>query len=154
MTKRRELGVTVLAVVVIGAVLWLAGRGMATHRIGVGGRQRDASPVEALGVAVLLSGIALVAVRGRARWLIGAAIVLLGAGAELVAGSSQVGGAGRMVALSVAPFAVAAGLWVAVRGTEWPAMGARYEPPAKAQTAADEASMWEALDRGEDPTAV
>jgi uncharacterized membrane protein (TIGR02234 family) len=47
------------------------------------------------------------------------------------------------------------GLLVAVRGQHWAALSARYEPPAaRAQRPArPEVEAWEALDRGEDPTA-
>jgi uncharacterized membrane protein (TIGR02234 family) len=56
---------------------------------------------------------------------------------------------------------VAAGLLVAVRGGRWAGMSTRYEAPstrastpgdADAERARADASMWSALDRGDDPT--
>jgi uncharacterized membrane protein (TIGR02234 family) len=56
---------------------------------------------------------------------------------------------------------VAAGLLVVVRGGGWAGMSARYEAPssrpptaqdAEAERARADASMWTALDRGDDPT--
>jgi uncharacterized membrane protein (TIGR02234 family) len=44
----------------------------------------------------------------------------------------------------------AAGLAVAVRGRRWAALSARYDAPSA--PAVGERSLWEALDRGEDPT--
>jgi hypothetical protein len=45
----------------------------------------------------------------------------------------------------------AAGLLVVVRGRSWAAMSTRYDAPAE-RSRHGEASLWEALDRGEDPT--
>ena len=42
---------------------------------------------------------------------------------------------------------LATGAYGGVRGPSWPALGARYDAPAKREDA------WAALDRGEDPTA-
>ncbi len=56
---------------------------------------------------------------------------------------------------------VAAGLLVVVRGGGWAAMSARYDAPAASRPAIEDAeteraradaSMWTALDRGDDPT--
>lgn len=53
-----------------------------------------------------------------------------------------------------------AGLLVMVRGGQWAALGRRYEAPAaREEVAAPDApvaerELWEALDRGEDPTAA
>jgi uncharacterized membrane protein (TIGR02234 family) len=55
---------------------------------------------------------------------------------------------------------LAAGLLVVVRGSRWAGMSARYEAPstrahtpdAEAERSRADASMWTALDRGDDPT--
>lgn len=53
------------------------------------------------------------------------------------------------VALLVAGLLIwGAGVLVAVRGSSWPAMGVRYERPA-----ARPRDAWDALDRGDDPSA-
>ena len=51
------------------------------------------------------------------------------------------------VALAAGVLLVATGVWTAVRGPSWPALGARYDAPQRRDDA------WAALDRGEDPTA-
>lgn len=74
-------------------------------------------------------------------------------------------GAAPYACLAGGVLLLAAGVLVAVRGGRWPALGARYEPPvdpagapapASAPTAdarpVTEKAVWDALDRGEDPT--
>ena len=47
----------------------------------------------------------------------------------------------------------AAGLLTVVRGRRWPGMSARYDRPGAVRPAGDDpASLWKALDRGDDPT--
>jgi uncharacterized membrane protein (TIGR02234 family) len=60
----------------------------------------------------------------------------------------------RPAALAGALVIVAAGLLVAWRGSRWPVMSSRYEPPEQAgrQQPADSAALWDALSRGADPT--
>ncbi len=76
-------------------------------------------------------------------------------------GALAVGGA---LAVAAGVLGVAAGLVVVRRGWRWPAMGRRYERPggaaepgprlAAAPTTDEErAAAWQALDRGQDPTA-
>ncbi|HZB34384.1 MAG TPA: Trp biosynthesis-associated membrane protein [Streptosporangiaceae bacterium] len=164
-----------------------------------------AAPATALGWAGLGGLAALLAVRGRARTAVGAALVAFGAGA----GYSSAAGVGRAHVLSVAAdksnlsaflstdvhtggwwwgvsvaggaLLVASGLLTIVRGRRWPGMSARYDaargggpatadhrepddpgghaaasapPAAKPPPAAtDPARLWQAIDRGEDPTA-
>ena len=69
--------------------------------------------------------------------------------------SFDVTGWSRVAALGGVLVALA-GLLVAVRGRRWAALGRRYEPPAAPEPPregpAAERDLWEALDRGEDPT--
>ncbi|MBK5308012.1 MAG: Trp biosynthesis-associated membrane protein [Frankiaceae bacterium] len=46
---------------------------------------------------------------------------------------------------------LAAGMLVVVRGRSWVAMSARYDAPTR-QPSSREPSLWDSLDRGEDPT--
>jgi uncharacterized membrane protein (TIGR02234 family) len=59
------------------------------------------------------------------------------------------------VALTGGVLLVAAGLLTMWRGSRWPGMSSRYERPggAPAVDSRDPATVWEALDRGTDPTA-
>lgn len=74
---------------------------------------------------------------------------------------------GPALAVVAGVLAILAGALAAVRGRRWPGLGARYDAPSQqagsepvqpaGATAADEVApadrmLWEALDRGEDPT--
>ncbi|SIN09172.1 Trp biosynthesis-associated membrane protein [Micromonospora cremea] len=131
----------------------------------------------ALALVTLAGGGAVLATRGLLRRVLG---VLLGVfGLAVAAG----GGYGLVTDLDGVVsrqwpalcllgglLAAAGGGWTALRGGGWPAMGARYERPARTspQSAPPEAGpagpagpmagrrtteAWDALDRGEDPTA-
>lgn len=59
-----------------------------------------------------------------------------------------------VVAVAGGLLLVLAGLLVVVRGRRWASMSSRYDAPSgsPARPASQEAALWEALDRGEDPT--
>jgi hypothetical protein len=114
----------------------------------------------ALGWVALAGAGALLATGGYARRAVGGLLVLAGAG--IVAGSLTTGLGGWPVLAAVGGAAVAvAGALAIGYGRRWPAMGARYEraePWSGSRTTADPSrrspeQLWEALDRGEDPTA-
>ena len=145
--------------------------------------------VPATGLVLLAAALALVAVRGGARRVVGLLMAVAGgvlgwSGVRGLTGGlvpdvddldSLVGlGAARLdvavhpawpvLALVAAVLAVAAGLFVVVRGNAWPGMGRGYERTPAAPGAAPRAqrpltdedrhqAAWKALDRGEDPTA-
>ncbi|RKN51306.1 Trp biosynthesis-associated membrane protein [Micromonospora endolithica] len=129
----------------------------------------------ALALVALAGGGAVLATRGRLRRALGVLITLLGltvaggGGYGLVAGfDGEVSRQWPALCLVGGVLAVAGGLLTARRGHRWPAMGARYERPARrtagaAQRPGDGAAAgpvvgrgttqaWDALDRGEDPT--
>jgi hypothetical protein len=62
------------------------------------------------------------------------------------------GSAWPWVAAVGAALVVAAGAVTVLFGPSWPGLGRRYDAPTSAPVD-DDASMWSALDRGEDPTA-
>ncbi|ROO61211.1 putative membrane protein (TIGR02234 family) [Micromonospora sp. Llam0] len=129
--------------------------------------------------AVALVGLAgtgaVLATRGLARRLVGALLAALGVALAaggltvLLAGAGPAGpttdstvSAPQWPALTVigAVLLVAGGLVTALRSRHWPAMGARYERsrPGGDGSGGDRSSRstldaWNALDRGEDPTA-
>lgn len=140
----------------------------------------DVAPlVPATGLVLLAAAVALFAVRGAGRVVVGlltglAGGVLGGAGIRALTGGldaaavDEAGGpAGDSVvdlsagwpilAVAAGVVGLAAGALVVLRGRRWPGMGRRYERPdsAAARPRTDEEraqAAWQALDRGEDPT--
>lgn len=138
--------------------------------------------VTALGLTALAGALALVATRRTARRLVGVLLVAAGAGAAVYAfGERGASHAGRVLADKAGAKGIAsgtvdphlapwwalaafggvlvalAGLVAVVRGAAWPGMSSRYENAAAkgAARGADTGSakdLWDALDRGEDPT--
>jgi hypothetical protein len=108
----------------------------------------------ALGLAALAGAGALLATHGVARLLVGGLLALCGLG---LAGGGATGVVADATSAWWPALAAVGGLLVLDAGVltlrggrSWPALGARYQrDPAGAGT---EASMWDALDRGEDPT--
>ncbi|RBY95662.1 TIGR02234 family membrane protein [Blastococcus sp. TF02-8] len=142
----------------------------------------DAAPlVTAAGLVLLAAAVALLAVRGVGRVVIGLLTALAGgallwSGVRVLAGGVSEAAAGLpgaggssvtsvvvdlspawpVVAVVAGVLGVAVGLLAALRGRGWPGMGRRYErTPAVAPARTDEdraQEAWKALDRGEDPT--
>ncbi|SCL18640.1 Tryptophan-associated transmembrane protein (Trp_oprn_chp) [Micromonospora pallida] len=128
----------------------------------------------ALAVVALAGAGAVLATRGALRRLVGMLILLLGvavaAGGGYALGAGFEGEVSRQwpaLCLLGGVLATAGGAWTVLRGAAWPAMGARYERPARgaagtpdeagsagaaARTQGRTADAWDALDRGEDPT--
>ncbi|MDH6144606.1 putative membrane protein (TIGR02234 family) [Kitasatospora sp. GP30] len=185
---RRSLGVMLL-LIVVGAtlVLWAVGRSWASGKVAgldVTASGSDISGLpSALALVSLASGVAVFAVRGAARAVVGGLVVLAGLGTAAAAGlgagdtaaldsdaarklgltgvtAEHVGHtAWPWVALLGGLLLAVAGLLTIRQGKAWPSMGARYDAPTarRAATAAKStgtpADLWKALDRGEDPTA-
>ena len=109
----------------------------------------------ALAWVALAGAGALVATRGRARRAVGALLVLVGAvmaaGAGWGAAQPAAALAWPVLGVAGAVAVAAAGTLAVARGRRWPVLGARYERPAHRPPVADR--LWDALDRGEDPTA-
>jgi len=173
MSARRELAVTV-AECAIGALLAL----LATSRTwrvvaGAGAVPLPSQKVTGAGVlpwapAVALVGLAgagaLLAVRYKARALLG--LLLMVAGLPLAIGGISVAAAGRAHVLwsllcGLGGLLIGhAGLRALLRGASWPALGGRYERPVaepveyveRGGPSRSDVAMWDALDRGEDPT--
>jgi hypothetical protein len=108
-----------------------------------------------LAVVGLAGAGALLATRAAARHVVGVLLMLVGLG--IAAGAWYAATAHDDVrpawpVLCVVGGAVVAAVGVAavVSGRRWPAMGGRYE---RAATRPADTSVWDALDRGEDPTA-
>jgi uncharacterized membrane protein (TIGR02234 family) len=128
--------------------------------------------VRALALVGLAGVAALAATRRRGRVAVGVLLVAAGAGIAavviraLVDPDAAVRRAGPFVDVLLAPgqelgrwpyvavlgavLIALAGLLVVVRGRHWTSMSARYDAPA--EKVHGEGSLWDALDRGEDPT--
>ncbi|MGK5672217.1 Trp biosynthesis-associated membrane protein [Micromonospora sp. URMC 106] len=179
---RRELTYAVLLCVAgAGLALWASTR---TWAVELTARPTPLPPLRdtrtgtdllpwlpALALVGLAGGGAVLATRGRARRLLGGLLAALGAAVAAGGGYGLVaafdGELSRQwpaLCLVGGVLAVAGGLLTALRGRRWPAMGARYERPARgagAPVARDAdgrvtgrrtTEAWDALDRGEDPT--
>ncbi|MEO3778982.1 Trp biosynthesis-associated membrane protein [Micromonospora sp. B11E3] len=126
----------------------------------------------ALAVVALAGGGAVLATRAVVRRLLGALLLALGVAVAAGGGYGLVAAFGgevsrRWPALCLVGglLAAAGGALTALRGGGWPAMGARYErrarpavdaptgPAAGPVTGRRTTEAWDALDRGEDPTA-
>jgi uncharacterized membrane protein (TIGR02234 family) len=145
------------------------------------GRTLDAGPT-GLAVAALAAVVAVVATRGLLRRLVGLALAALGVVAvwlsvdaslrlsvsrarALVAQAHPGSALGSLHVATHSAWALAsalgglliaaAGSFVMWRGHRWLAMSTRYEAPAaddETARARRDVSMWNALDRGDDPT--
>jgi hypothetical protein len=106
----------------------------------------------ALGWVALAGAGALLALRATVRRLLGG--LLVPAGGAIVAGALTVTGGWPVLAAAGGLAVAATGALTITRSARWPAMGARYERPARTRSqAAGPEQLWQALDRGEDPTA-
>jgi hypothetical protein len=112
----------------------------------------SAQPLALVGLAGVA---ALAATRKTGRVLVGLLVGAAGIGVvaailhALVDTSVGLGG-WPYAAIAGGGLLVAAGALVVVRGRSWSSMSARYDAPV--QKPPGEASLWDALDRGEDPT--
>lgn len=169
-TPARRLALTV-GLLAVGAVLvlvaagqeWVPAAAVGPLSTRVAGRSgADLLPwLPAAGWVALAGAGATVAARGWLRRLL--AVMLAGAGATTAVGAGWAvttadAAWGWPVATAVGGLLVAGAAAVcAVRGAGWPGLGARYERrdgSGSAKAAAGRPDqLWDALDRGEDPTA-
>jgi uncharacterized membrane protein (TIGR02234 family) len=185
--QRRELTAAVVAAGVAGGLALIAAGQVWAHV--VARRPAPLPPVEstisggeaaplvpAAGLVLLAAAVALVAVRGVARGVVGLLVaaaggVLLWSGVRIQLRGVQpsdprvvdveLGAAWPVLAAAAGVLAVAVGGLVVLRGRSWPAMGRRYErtgagtpTPARSDRTDEDLAQeaWKALDRGEDPT--
>lgn len=124
-----------------------------------------------IALAALAGVVAVLATKGVGRRLIGGLIALCGLAAGITAFravddatvvAALPEGLGEVawdttiwpyVAVAGAVLIAAAGVVAIVRGKQWSAMSGRYDRPGPGQERpADDRSLWDALDRGDDPT--
>jgi peptidoglycan/LPS O-acetylase OafA/YrhL len=161
---RRELTVTVL-LCAVGALVELlaAGRPWAKVHGAVATTSYSgnhvAQAVRPLALVALAGAAALLATRRWGRIAVGILIVAAGAGTAVAAvvatdppGSVHLP-AWRIVTVIAAVPVVLAGGAAAARGYRWSVMSARYDAPGARQRVQDpDVALWDALDRGDDPT--
>ena len=104
----------------------------------------------AVGVLLTVAGAGIAAVVARAAADPGAAMRRAGPFTDFHVANGVSLGAWPYVALLGAVLVAAGGLLVVVRGRSWASMSSRYDTPSARP--AGERSLWDALDRGEDPT--
>ncbi len=104
----------------------------------------------AVGVVQGLAGAGIAALVLRALVDPDAAVNRAGPFVDVTVAPGQQLGAWPYVALLGALLITVAGLLVVVRGRSWVVMSSRYDAPQ--QQPRGDASLWDALDRGEDPT--
>jgi hypothetical protein len=116
--------------------------------------------LSALALVSLAGAGALLATRGLVRAAVGVLLVLSGLGLAAGASTRLVAGAAPgwpLVTVLGGLTVAASGVLTVARGRAWPGLGARYERSARPSGASSdaprsEAQLWDALDRGEDPT--
>jgi len=171
---RRGLAVAVLAAVAGGAVGYFAtGRVWASTTVErvapllpetVRTTGRDLVPwASAAALVGIAGGLALLATRGRGRLAVAglltvAGIAVAAGGLRGLADSGTTFG-WPLLCVASGALVLAAGVVALARGRRWAAMGARYDAPtartrahATAGPDAPPTAMWDALDRGDDPT--
>lgn len=169
MNGRRGLTVTTLATVVASAVVLFAATRdwdaimthqvsplppMTTYRTGT-----EMSPwLPALGAVGLAGAGALLATGGRLRTVVGGLLALAGIGiigAVIETLQHRIDAGWPVLTMAAAAVVTAAGAVTIRYSDTWPEMGARYERPQAGPSApkAPQTELWDALDRGEDPTA-
>jgi Tryptophan-associated transmembrane protein (Trp_oprn_chp) len=169
--RRRELALVALAcAAAAGLALFAASRAWTAevlarpaplppvHRVRSGGSVVPLLP--ALAVVALAGAGALVATRGWPRRLLGVLLAACGAGIVVTAGYAlaavdavMVGG--PAVALVAGAVLGLVGVVTLRRSGSWPGLGIRYAAPTRVpSTAVAErpAQLWDAINRGEDPT--
>lgn len=110
-------------------------------------------------VVALAGSIALFAGTGWARRIVAVVVGLAGLGLAAAGGFGLSRAAGIWpIATAAAGLAVlAVAVWTLRSGSAWPGMSGRYDrasaAPAATALADDPTALWDALDKGEDPTA-
>ncbi|MFD1147472.1 Trp biosynthesis-associated membrane protein [Saccharothrix hoggarensis] len=106
-----------------------------------------------LALLCLAAIAAVVALSGWVRRVLGVVVLLAGATAAFQAVGTDGPPTGLGLVFAGAVSVVAAGAVLVVRGSAMPRLGAGYQAPgAAAKTADPERDLWNALERGDDPT--
>ncbi|XVV02004.1 Trp biosynthesis-associated membrane protein [Actinosynnema sp. CA-248983] len=152
---RRPLWI-VVALLVLGAVALWGSSSMTWGATRLEAEATGAQVSPALLPAALLSAAAIAAVVALGGWvrrLVGAVLVLAGVAVGFTAVAAGPPVPALLVALAGTACVVGAGVVLLVRGGAMPRLGGGYQTPGAAKKSADpEREMWNALERGDDPT--
>ncbi|MGW4112311.1 Trp biosynthesis-associated membrane protein [Actinosynnema sp. NPDC004786] len=108
------------------------------------------TPLALLCLAAIAAAVAL---GGWVRRVLGVVVLLAGVAAAFQGVDADGPVTGRGLVFAGAALAVAAGVVLVVRGRVMPRLGGGYQTPGAAKRTADpEREMWNALERGDDPT--
>jgi MFS family permease len=157
---RRELAATVL-LCAAGALVELLAVGRPWARLATRTYTGSdvAGAVRPLALVALAGTAALLATRRWGRVVVGVLLLAAGVGTAVAAigagyppGAHHLDGWRIVVVVAAVPVAVS-GLAAAARGSRWSVMSARYDAPGARQRVQDpDVALWDALDRGDDPT--
>ncbi|GAB2986505.1 Trp biosynthesis-associated membrane protein [Saccharothrix stipae] len=108
------------------------------------------TPLALLCLAAIAAAVAL---SGWVRRVLGGVVLLAGAAVAFQGVDAEGPTTGRGLVLVAAALVVCAGLLLVVRGSAMPRLGGGYQTPGAAKRTADpERELWNALERGDDPT--
>lgn len=149
---RRPLWIVVLLLLAGAGALW--GASGLTWDDQAGRSGGDVVPaLVPLALLCLAAIAATVALGGWPRRVLGAVVVLAGVAAAFQGVGADGPPTGRGLVFAGAAAVVVAGVLLLVRGSAMPRLGGGYQTPGAARRSADpERELWNALERGDDPT--
>ncbi|GAA0229917.1 hypothetical protein GCM10010492_30470 [Saccharothrix mutabilis subsp. mutabilis] len=152
---RRPLWI-VVALLVLGAVALWGSSAMTWGSTRLTPEATGAEVSPALVPTALLSAAAVAAVVALGGWvrrLVGVVLVLAGVAVAVTAVTAGPPVTALLVALAGTACVAGAGVVLVLRGGAMPRLGGGYQTPGAARKSADpEREMWNALERGDDPT--
>ncbi|MEU4803237.1 Trp biosynthesis-associated membrane protein [Actinosynnema sp. NPDC023587] len=149
---RRPLWIAVLLLLAGAAALW--GSSKLVWDASADRRGEDVVPaLPPLALLCLAAIAAVVALGGWARRALGVVVLAAGGAAVWLAVADAGALPGRGAALLGGVLVLGAGAVLVVRGSAMPRLGGGYQTPGAARRGADpERELWNALERGDDPT--
>ncbi|MEV0680506.1 Trp biosynthesis-associated membrane protein [Actinosynnema sp. NPDC050436] len=150
---RRPLWIAVLLLLAGAAALWGSSQFVWDEARNL--RGGDVLPASVPLALLFLAAIAaVVALGGWVRRVLGVLVLAAGVTAAWLAVAQDGALPGRATAVLGGLLAVAAGVVLVLRGSAMPRLGGGYQTPGAAKRSADpERELWNALERGDDPTA-
>ncbi|WP_447003603.1 Trp biosynthesis-associated membrane protein [Saccharothrix isguenensis] len=149
---RRPLWIVVALLLLGAAAMW--GASGVTWDSSADRTGADVVPaLTPLALLCLAAIAAVVALSGWVRRALGVVVLLAGVAAGFQGLAADGPPTGRGLVLVAASLVVAAGALLVVRGSAMPRLGGGYQTPGAAKRTADpERELWNALERGDDPT--